>query len=59
MITWQSFSCREFYFLIIITVEVCKIHTWLAMAEASEAESASGPPTMLEIPMAFVVGREI
>jgi len=39
--------------------EVCKIHTWLAMAEASEAESASGPPTMLEIPMAFVVGREI
>eukprot|EP00956_Cyclotella_meneghiniana_P016809 scaffold26860_cov62-Cyclotella_meneghiniana.AAC.4 len=39
--------------------EVCKIHTWLAMAEASEAESASGPPTVLEIPMAFVAGREI
>lgn len=41
------------------SIEVCKIHSWLAMAEASEAESASGPPTMLEIPVAFVAGSEI
>ena len=30
--------------------ETRKIQTWLAMAETAEAESASAPPTFLEIP---------
>jgi hypothetical protein len=30
--------------------ETRKIQTWLAMAEAAEAESASAPPAVLEIP---------